>query len=72
MIVSRRVVRQDGAVGVDECLQAGEIRIRVFFVIDLNAHAHALGHLGGIQPKLNRVSRQRLIPRVHVRDSADG
>src|SRR5215211_2561410 len=61
----------NGTVSSDERLQPGEIRVHVFFIVDLNAHAHTLGHLCCVQPKLRRICCESLIPRVDISDPSD-
>src|SRR5205807_6158083 len=63
--------REDGPVGVDERLQASEVRTRVLLVVDLDADAQTVGEICGLQSKLRRVLRQRGVPVVDVSDAAD-
>ena len=71
MIVAGRVVGMDRAIGVDECLEAGEVRVRVLLVVDLDADAELGRQRGCPLAEQRRVLRERLVPGVGVGDAAD-
>ena len=71
MVVAGRVVGMDRPVGVDERLEAGQVRVRVLLVVDLDADAELGRQRGGPLAEQRRVLRERLVPGVGVGDAAD-
>ena len=72
MICAARIVGVNETIGINKGLQAFEIGIPVFLVVDFDADVQLRRHRSRIQAQLPGILGQCLVPWIDIGDAANG